>query len=210
MKEFLQIRFDPVQCRQELDALRDLLAAKQELEENADIKPFFESHQQLAAFLGCYAWSQTRFGLLAYQNQLFGDFVCDLVVGDPVQSIFVFVEWEDALPGSLFRRQGQKATPEWSPRLERGFSQIVDWFCKLHDMARTDDFEARFGVRDFYCVGLLVAGRDSELAHPRERRRWDWRSQKVLVNGLPVLCVTYDQLCQYLTGKLSWFFPQSV
>jgi hypothetical protein len=208
MKEFLHIQFDHGHCRQELAALRDLLAAKKELEENADIKPFFEAHPQLAVFLGSYAWSIARFGLLAHQYQLFGDYSCDLVVGDPVRRSFVFVEWEDPAPGCLFRRQGQKATPEWSPRFEHGFSQIVDWFCKLDDMTRTDEFEARFGARHIQYTGLVVAGRDEELTHPRERRRWDWRSQKVLVNGLPVLCATYDQVYQFLSERIAGFFPQ--
>jgi hypothetical protein len=207
MKEFLRVAFDPEQCRREVSAFRDLLAGKTDLEENADIKPFFESHRHLAVFLGSYTWNITHFELLAFQYQLFGDYSCHVVVGDPVRKTYGFVEWEDATLGSLFRQQGKKATPEWSARFEHGFGQIVDWFCKLDDMARTDEFEARFGARHIQYFGLLVAGRDDYLTHPRERRRWDWRSQKVLVNSLPIQCVTYDQLCQFLSDKLNVFYP---
>lgn len=128
MKEFLRVAFDPNRCRQDLAAFRDLLAARQELEEAADIKP----------------------------------------------------------------------------------CQIVDWFCKLDDMARTDEFEARFGARAIQYFGLLVIGRDAHLSHPRERRRWEWRSQKVLVNSLPVLSLTYDQLYRLLFDKLNLYSPPAV
>jgi hypothetical protein len=207
MKEFLRIQFDPEQCRRELLVFKGLLDGKKELEEAADIKPLFEANLHLAAFLGSYAWNITRYDLVAFQYQLFGDFSCDLVVGDSVHKAYGFIEWEDATATSVFKRQGEKATPEWAARFEHGFGQIVDWFGKLDDMSRTDEFEARFGSRHVQYFGLLVAGRDQWLAHPRERKRWEWRSQKVLVNSLPVRCVTYDQLYGFLSDKLNAFYP---
>jgi hypothetical protein len=205
MKEFLQIQFDSDQCRKELALFRNLLDGKKELEENADVKPFFEANKQLAAFLGSLSWNIICFDLLAFQYQLFGDYGCDMVVGDSVHKSYGFIEWEDATSASIFRPQGKKATPEWSARFEHGFSQIVDWFCKLDDMARTDEFEARFGARNTHYFGLLVVGRDEGLAHPRERRRWEWRSQKVVVNSLLVWCLTYDQLYDFLSRRLNFF-----
>ncbi len=207
MKDFFRIRFDDAQCRQELAAFRSLLDEKKELEENADIKPFFETHRQLAAFVGSCSSDLIQFDLLAYQFQLFGDFGCDMVVGDSAHKAYVFIEWEDATARSLFRRQGKKATPEWSTRFEHGFGQIIDWFCKLDDMARTDEFEAQFGSRHIHYLGLLVAGRDHGLMHPRERRRWEWRSRKVVVNSLPIHCMTYDQLYEFLAAKLNIIAP---
>src|SRR5262249_44809005 len=141
-------------------------------------------HRQLAAFIGtCYGWDVPVCDLVAFGYQLFGDFGCDLVVGDSQRKAFRFIEWEDATATSLFRQQGRKATRAWSGRFERGFSQIVDWFWKLDDVARTDEFEARFGSRHAHYFGLLVIGRDSQLEHPRESGRWQWRTRKVLVNG---------------------------
>ena len=52
MKEFLTVPFDLEQCRAELAAFRALLDGKEELEEAADIKPFFEARPQLAALIG--------------------------------------------------------------------------------------------------------------------------------------------------------------
>ncbi len=195
MKEFTRLPFNRTECGHNLSEFRALLDSKAELEENADVKPFFEAHPQLAVFIGSvYAPDVSACDLFAFQYQLFGDFGCDLVVGASRRNIFGFIEWEDGTAASLFRQQGRKATPEWSGRLERGFSQIVDWFWKLEDMSRTDEFETRFGSRHAQYFGLLVIGRDDQLPHPREQNRWQWRSRKVAINGRPVRLVTYDQL----------------
>ena len=108
---------------------------------------------------------------------------------------------------SIFHRQGQKATPEWSGCFEHGISQITDWFWKLDDVANTDDFEARFGRRRASYFGLLVVGRSLALSGPRERQRWDWRRQKVIVNSLPIIHVTYDELCEDLLARLEGNVP---
>src|SRR5262245_50329961 len=96
MKEFSRIEFDLARCRREVDAFRALLASKAELDEGADLKPFFESHLQLSALLGAYHWGYSHMDLVAFQYQLFGDFSCDLVVGDSQRKVFGFVEFEDA------------------------------------------------------------------------------------------------------------------
>jgi hypothetical protein len=111
MKEFHTLRFDPGQCRRELEEFRALLEGKAELAENADVKPFFEARHQLSAFLGSRHWNISRFDLLAFQYQLFGDYSCDLVVGDSVHHCFGFIEWEDVTAGSLFRPQDKKGYP---------------------------------------------------------------------------------------------------
>ena len=74
--------------------------------------------------------------LLAYEYPLFGDFRCDLAVADSVTRACTFVEFEDAGPRSLFVQHGDKATREWSPRFDHGYSQVVNWFYKLQDMIR--------------------------------------------------------------------------
>jgi hypothetical protein len=207
MKEFLKVSFDLDQCRRDLADFRALLDGKQELEEAADVKPFFEARPQLAALIGSWGLRMSRCDLVAYQYQLFGDFGCDLVVGDSARKLFGFIEWEDATAGCLFRQQGKKATPEWSTRFEHGLSQVIDWFWKLDEMAHTEEFEERFGARRASYFGLLVVGRDSLLAHARERRRWQWRSHKVLVNSLPIHLATYDQLYHDLASELDKYRP---
>ncbi len=202
MKELLRVQFDHAQCRRELEELRALLDANADLEENAHLKPFFEGRPQLSAFIGTLGWGLSHFDLVAFQYQLFGDFGCDLVVGDSNRRAFGFIEWEDATSGSIFRQQGRKATPEWASRYEHGFSQVLDWFWKLEEMAHTPEFEDRFGGRDVQHFGMIVAGRDIHLPHPRERRRLHWRSRKVLVSSQHIHCLTYDQLHTDLASQL--------
>lgn len=75
MKEFLKIAFDVAQCRQSLDGFRHLLESQEELEENSDIKPFFEAHLQLSALLGVYSWGYAHMDLVSFQYQLLGTLV---------------------------------------------------------------------------------------------------------------------------------------
>src|SRR5262245_48184467 len=100
MKEFIRVRFDPASCQSDLEAFRELLDSKAELEEHADVQPFFEAHPQLAAMIGtAYSYDVSPCDLVAFQYQLFGDFGCDLVVGDSARHMFGFIEWEDGAAG---------------------------------------------------------------------------------------------------------------
>lgn len=191
MKEFTRLSFDAAQSWAAVDTLGQLLRSKGDLEETADIKPFFEAHPELAILIGgAFSMGSAIFDQYSFQFQLFGDFGCDIVVGDSVAHRYAFIELEDAMANSLFRRQGAKVTPEWSSRIEGGFSQIVDWFWKLEDMSRTDEYATRFGSRHADYFGMLLIGRDQHLGHPREENRWAWRSRNVAISGKPVWLVT--------------------
>jgi hypothetical protein len=145
MKHLDTLTFDAKQCQQELGELQTLLATHAELKEEQQIVPFFRDRRNLAAFLGSLYPEIIRTDRIAFEYDLFGDFSCDLVVGDAGSGAYGFIEFEDAAPNSIFVRRGAKSTPEWSSRFEHGYSQIIDWFYKLDDMARTGEFEARFG-----------------------------------------------------------------
>jgi hypothetical protein len=202
VKDFLSVSFDPKRSREEVLEFRALLDSKGELEENRDIKPFFESHHQLAVLLGSFSRDLIRYDRLSFQYQLFGDFSCDLVVGDSQRNAYGFVEFEEATVTSIFHRQGKKATPEWSSCYEHGLGQIMDWFWKLDDMVDTDDYEARFGGRHVSYFGLLVVGRSASLTSLQEQQRWAWRRRKVIINSLQILQFTYDELCRDLLATL--------
>lgn len=201
MKEFETVRFDPEQCLRETLELRDWLAANAILEERKDVLPFFKARKQLAVFLGSYHPDIARFDQVAHEMPLFGDFICDLVVGDSKSQAYAFIEFEDAAPGSLFVNKPGKVTPEWSARFERGFSQFVDWFFKLHEQASTPTFQQVFGSQTIKHLGLLVIGRNEALG-PRETQRLRWRQEFVLVNSKQIHCKTFDQLCEDLLDKL--------
>jgi hypothetical protein len=145
-----------------------------------------------------------RFNRIAFEYPLFGDFTCDLVVGDFVQNTYCFMEFEDASPTSLFIQRGKRATREWSPRFEHGYSQIIDWFYKLDDMRRSDDLLARFGSRSITFSGVLVIGRNQYLK-PGERERLAWRKANVVVASRSIECVTFDELVEKLEARLATF-----
>ncbi len=204
MKTLEAIRFDFDRFRKEAEELRRWLGRRAELGERKHILPFFRKRPHLAASLACYGPFVFRIDRLAFEYPLFGDFTCDLVAGDSTSGAYCLVEFEDAGPNSLFVPHGKKATREWSPRFEHGFGQIIDWFCLLEDLKKSDAFAARFGARSVSTTGLLVVGRDQHL-RPGEKERLEWRRRNVVVASQHVHCVTFDGLLDNLLGALGTF-----
>jgi len=202
MKTFLKHKFDAGQCLKDLADFRILLNSKTELSEQLDILPFFRSHPNISAFLGSYFPNLRSYDRLAYEYQLFGDFACDLVVGDSLTGWYCFIEFENADSGSVFLTKKGKATPEWSPRFEHGFSQLVDWFWKMDDFKQTAEMQYRFERNLVRYQGLLVLGRSSSLGI-REQIRKDWRLEKVLIDSKQVFCLTFDELYDDLDARLA-------
>ena len=208
MKSFVTVAWDAQRCGREIGHLRALLAKHDALGEKEHVLPLFRRCSHLAAFVGSYHPRILTCNRLAFEYDLFGDFTCDLVSGDSTRNTYNFVEFEDARPSSVFRRQGRKATREASPRFEHGWSQIIDWFCKLRDMEKSDEFVARFGARTIDFTGTLVVGRERHL-RAGERRRLEWRRGSVIVDSKQIQCVTYDELLTDLTERLQRYTSAS-
>jgi hypothetical protein len=201
MKNFLQLEFEPRICRSQLAELQQLLQSKESLSERDDILPFFRERPHLSAFVASYHPQINRFDRVAFEYDLFGDFTADLVVGDSIKKSYCFVEFEDARHNSIFLKSGRN-TPEWAPRFEKGFSQIIDWFWKLDDLEKTDDFENRFNGRSIDYMGLLIIGRN-EYLEPREKKRLAWRQRNLIVNSKHIYCLTFDELYDDLSFRLN-------
>jgi hypothetical protein len=153
--------------------------------------------------LGAYNGLVIRYDRFAHEFDIFGRFACDLVAGDWARRAYVFVEFEDAAPESIFVQTNRK-TPEWSRRFEHGFSQILDWFYKMDIERHTPEFEQEFGTRDPYYSGLLVAGRRQDIG-VQERDRLSWRHQHLTVSGRQIHSITYDDLCEHTLERLAIF-----
>lgn len=201
MKVFDDLNFDARACRAELEAFGKLLADHPTLSERDDVLPLFQQNRNLSALSGMLNRSIGRTDRIAFEYDLFGDFAADLVVGDVTKAAYTLIEFEDADEGSVFRA-GAKYTHEWSPRFERGYSQVIDWLWKLDDLRATGDFEHRFGSRDAVFSGVLVVGR-TQFLPPRERRRLNWRSRKTVVNSEHILCLTFDDFHAELEDRLN-------
>jgi len=207
VKTFIKHKILIERCAKELTDLKELLTQKPELSEREDILPFFRERSHLSSFISSYVPNISNPDRLAFEYDLFGDFTCDLVVGDSTSHNFLFVEFEDAKEHSVFTETA-KYTPEWSSRIEHGFSQIIDWFWKLEDQEKSDDYEHRFGAKHATMHGLVVVGRDDSLG-PREVARLKWRQDRVVVHSKKVSVVTFDELERDLRQRLSRY-SQSV
>lgn len=197
------IAFSHARCLDEAREFQTFLGSRTILKERDEILPFFKMRKHLSAFLGVYSPPTIRYDRIAHEYPLFGDFTCDLVAGDWSRRAYTFVEFEAAAPDSVFVKR-RRNTPEWSPRFEQGFSQIVDWFYKLDTQRHLPDFEERFGARVIHASGLLVVGRKQDFG-PRERDRLHWRQDHIAVNGKRIDCMTFDDLCEDMLARLSGF-----
>lgn len=163
MKSFDAIAFDYEQCRQQLEQFRDLLNKNPELSEKHKILPLFRESRQLCCLFSVFnnaIWTVDRF---AKEFNIFGDFACDVAVGDSARGEYCFVEFEDARKNSIFEKNGEKSTREWGKRFDHGYSQIVDWVHKLSGLAISQDNLGRFGQYEIGYETVLVIGRDGLL-----------------------------------------------
>ena len=194
--------FDVIKCIAELEEFERLLE-QEELRESHDIIPFFKGKLHLSAFVASYLAEIVRFDRIRHEFTFFGDFRADLVVGDSVNKTYCFIEFEDATQNSIFVNRG-RSTSDWSPRFERGFSQIVDWFWKLDDFKNTAQYRAVFDSDSINFYGMLIIGRNSFLS-PIDRNRLRWRLNKVLIDSQKIICITFDQLARDLRDRLSLY-----
>ena len=211
-KEFSPFEIDFDRCRLDLVEFQSLLDEFRHgvLKERGHVLAFFRDHINLAALVGHVDRNIGHVDRIAYEFDFFGDYAADLAVGDTGARQYCFVEFENAAPDGIFKKAGKKATPEWSSRFDHGYSQIIDWFWKLHDLAQTHSGRARFGhVNSFNDFGLLVIGWSDTLA-PVERERLDWRRSRVVVDSRKVHCMTYDELDEDLDFQLKRYAPAAL
>jgi hypothetical protein len=201
MKRLEEITFDYALCRQQVEELRSWLAAKEELSERKDILPFFQERPQLAILFGTF---NRKIGLadrVAWEFDIFGDFACDLVLGEWARGAYCFVEFEDARSNSIFEQEGKKATRKWGRRFEHGYSQIIDWAHKLDGRTPSADLLARFGRYEINYEAVLVIGTDKHLDEG-EKQRLNWRTDKIAINAKTILCMTFDELLSQFSLRL--------
>ncbi len=194
MKTFEPFVLDPWQCRKELDELSARLGARDEPPEHLDFLPWFRHRKHLSAFVGAYFPYLANPDQLAYEYDLFGDFRCDLAIGDSVSGEYCFVAF------------GDTRARDWPDRFDHGYGRILDWFWKLNDTRGTNESLRRFGPQYSGYQGLLIAGSDANLGG-EEKKRLEWRREHIVADGKHVHCVTYDELYRHLDLKLRLYEP---
>lgn len=137
--------------------------------------------------------------LYSFEFGIKGLFKADFVVGNDKSRRFVLVEFEDAMATSLFKG-GTKQYRHWSPRLEHGFGQIIDWAWAKQshpsDPVLTNSFGGKI-IEDCYVV---VCGR-SPKAGSLEEQRLDFR-KSLKLHGISFQLYTYDDMINAMTDNL--------
>ncbi|WP_162286990.1 Shedu anti-phage system protein SduA domain-containing protein [Pantoea stewartii] len=193
MKVMQHFVFDKVQCRTEVDELKQLLLNNQELKENEDILPFFRIRPNICSLLLNYFPYIRSADLIAPEYSIDGHFRADLIVGSSVDSKYVLVEFEDGNPDSIFKRKRGKSKRDWSKRFESAYSQLTDWFWKLEDNRSTVNFITTFGSVTANFYGLIITGKDMNLI-PEEEHRLKWRMDKTSIDNNHINVIPFDQL----------------
>lgn len=205
MKRLTGHVFDPGKCRREWGDFDKLLKKNAVLDENQDVLPFFKTRRDLSLLISYYIPRMTNADVFAHEYALYGDFKADLIVGDSSTHSYLLVEFENGRPDSIFKKKSSKATPDWAPRFECAFSQLVDWLWKLDDMRSTADFGHAFGDRQAKFQGLIVVGKSMSL-DVQEKSRLKWREEKVIVDSNAILFVSFDQLSSDLDAWLTKYY----
>lgn len=196
---------DPTNCRAEWNAYNALLVAKPVLSEQNDVLPFFKKSKDLSLLICNYFPKIKMPDRFAHEFAINGDFVADLVVGDSKIHHYLLVEFENGAADSIFKQKGRKATPDWAPRFEGAYSQLIDWLWKLEDQRSTGAFESTFGSRRATFQGLIVIGKGMSLLQ-QEKDRLKWRMDKTMIDSNAISTVSFDDLGEDLDHWLKAFY----
>jgi hypothetical protein len=200
-QELESFQLDWGMAEADLPAFKALLDQNTPLSEKNDISPFFQKRPHLIGVAATLFSPVEIVDRIRHEFSLFAHFRADWAAGDSKNSRYLFLEFEDARPNSVF--EDGKYHHAWGQRLEQGFSQIVDWFWSLDLYRETPDYKRNFGDRSPEFLGLLVIGRRSYLAVQRDlENRLRWRARHLSVHGATVRCITFDDFYDALESRL--------
>lgn len=200
MSDFASVKIDLTTVSKEIREFQALLETSSSLQESTDLLPFFRARPQLTAWLGTVNTDVVRPDAIAYEYPIFGRYQADILVGDTGRGRFALIELEDASADSIFEDRKRKSS-YWSSRFFTGFSQLVDWLCEIRTQAKDLALQEEFGTMQPLLLPALVVGRDHFLSD-RERHRFDWFRQNVLIDSASPSVSTYDELASDLDDRI--------
>lgn len=200
MSLFAPIRLDVRAAEQEFGEFKSWIAANNRFSETAVIKEL-KDRRHLSCLIGYLESGIGKPNVYKYEFAIQGVFRADLVVGNSDLRKFVLVEFEGAEENSIFGPNKTNQMRDWSKQLQRGFSQIVDWSWAKNDNQHTEVFKNAFGCERMTELYVLVCGRANSMDRA-ETSRLQWRSDKTIIGGAKVLCMTYDDLVSFFDGTL--------
>ena len=194
-----RIGFDARQALNELTSFRAWMSDKPWFGERDAVREI-AARRQMACLLG-YTILMPAPDLIKFEFGVKGLFKADLVVGNEKSRKFVLVEFEDGKQDSLFRG-GTRSYRYWSPRLEHGFGQILDWGWAKHTHPTDVAFTNSFGGKVLDDCYVLVCGRNP-VAGSLEDERLDFRWTRLHLNGVRLQLYTYDTMLDAMGDNLA-------
>lgn len=188
---------------QNLDELEALLSGGSALKEAEHILPFFKARPHLVAGIGLTTYGIDLPDLYASELDLFGDFAADAAVAESQSNTCTLIEFEDARENSIFKplTSGKTMRP-WSPRFERGFSQLADWAWRLAtETHHSEAFVRIFGQPQPTLDFLLIIGRDHDLTLA-DLKRLKWRADRITLDHHRMRVMTFDGVLKSIRRKL--------
>jgi hypothetical protein len=140
--------------------------------------------------------------LIKFEMQVKGMFRTDLVLGNDGLRQFGLIEFEDAMSNSIFKT-GTKQYRYWSPRIEHGFSQIIDWAWVRSDHPNDTVLKAAFGGPVTVSAYAVICGRKASLNGDTEEKRFAHRRAALKVEGISAMVLTYDEMVLQMEDNLS-------
>jgi len=200
MSSFDSIKFDLKLADTELTSFKAWLGGVVFVGETvivAEIKARRHMACLLASTLGLPAPDMIKFELA-----MKGMFRTDLVLGNDGQRVFGLIEFEDAEQNSIFKR-GTTQYRHWSPRLEHGFGQVLDWAWVRSDHPNDSVLMNGFGGVITTSAYAVICGRDASLLDDVERKRFRHRRNHLKVEGQQALVLTYDEMVRNMDDNLA-------
>ena len=193
------VRFDASQAAAELASFRSWIAERPWFPEKAVVAEI-AARRQMACLLG-YTILMPAPDLIKFEFEVKGLFRADLVVGNGKSRKFVLVEFEDGKEDSLFRG-GTRKYRYWSPRLEHGFGQVLDWGWAKHTHPGDVAFTNSFGGKVLDDCYVVVCGRNPKPGSLDEER-FDFRRTRLHLSGVLLQLYTYNNLLDAMGDNLA-------
>jgi hypothetical protein len=197
----LPITLDLQAAEREFGQFKVWLDANRRFSETAVVKEL-KALPHLSSLIGYLKEGLGRPNVYKYEFEIQGVFRADLVVGNSITGKFVLVEFEGGEDNSIFGPSSTNQMRDWSRQLHHGFGQIVDWSWAKNDNQHTQVFKNAFGSEITSELYVLICGRRDSMS-PVEVNRLQWRSDKTIIGGAKVLCMTYDDLVLFFDGTLA-------
>lgn len=202
MSVFDSIKFNLNRADQELTSFKAWLLANGFVGETTIVAEI-KARPQMACLLGSSLGIEAP-DMIKFELELKGMFRTDLVLGNHATRRFGLIEFEDATANSIFKA-GTKQYRYWAPRIEHGFSQVIDWAWVRQDHPNDSVIVNGFGGQIIATSYAVICGRDASLRDDLERKRFVHRRSSLSIEGRPALVMTYDEMVRYMDDNLAVF-----